>query len=167
MLGRFLAGVQVRVAGVDQQGNFPVGGRRSSMSPPPGGLCRVGAAQGFRGGVGNGLAIATAIVIASLVERETKLVQWTLRSAHDATCILPSVNPDIEKAGPRFDRRRCRGRPMCIEHGKSLEADSIKRLAYWAVPLCKWSVLVSARARSDRWYLVEASHKSCTSRLNL
>ena len=77
MLGRFLAGVQVRVAGVDQQGNFPVGGRRSSMSPPPGGLCRVGAAQGFRGGVGNGLAIATAIAtaiaIASLVEREQSL----------------------------------------------------------------------------------------------
>lgn len=56
------------------------------MSPPPGGLCRVGAAQGLRvGGRKNdsaiATAIATAIAIASLVERKTKRVQWTLRSS--------------------------------------------------------------------------------------
>lgn len=164
-LGRFLSGDQVRVCRNRSAEEFPAGALDVASAGVPG-----------RGGSGgrDDIATATATAIATPL-------QSTEKRHLDAP--LPK-RPDLE---PRATRRAAH-RPLTpilarpgleliggdVQHGKVWRRVSIKRISLWS----KWALVSEGatktsppgsrrKAWSDRWHLVEASHKSCASRLNL
>jgi len=151
--------------GTDQQRNFPVGAFDVASAGVPG-----------RGGSGGKTTSPLPL---------QPPLQTPLQSAEKRRLDAPlPKRPDLE---PRA-MRRASHRPLTpilarpgldviggdVQHGKVWRRVSIKRISLWS----KWALVSEGatktsppgsrrKAWSDRWHLVEASHKSCASRLNL